>query len=180
MDDAPDEPVPFKEGYGKVWRGARLREDGTLKTPRMERMAWLMVEGFDDTTVWKTVGGGGKTTTYRRSILGDKVFKGRVERLREDHAKCMALGPIGEAMWMAKTTYSEARLANDIPTMLRATQIIANLAEKVGLPDTASTPPPKEAKADVGRPALRGAQQKRSASEMREALLARGVRAPAA
>ena len=150
--EVEDAPGPRPPGWRP--KHLRLNDEGCFHHDKAEYMLLMMADDVAPKHAWVAVGG--KNTGYsfydREAIVRNPLFRRRLEELLTEKADAEAEGPVGRVRWMASQVWRTARVKNDLPAMLKATDIMAKMADRDG--SAPAAPASEKPKGGPGRPAV--------------------------
>lgn len=191
MDDAEvdDSNVPkgVLRGRSRIRVRIQLSADGSIQNKKHETICLLMADGVSEQLAWKLTSpraAKGLTIDYRRRIVGDPVFRKRLEMLMAEKVLLEQDTLWGKAAWQIEQYHRHAVNTNDMKAMGEAMKLSlqlatsrANFALKTQTPvipvETGDNEPetaPNSGK--VGKPMAEHPQTKRSPSQIQSKLLA--------
>lgn len=154
----------------------QILEDGAISNPKVERFALMLADDVVPATAWRTLGGSndGGSFAYRKKIETDERFLERLRGLKDEREILMADDLFGEAKWMARQMWREARAKGDSTLMKNAADMRMKILEKEDARSSAGDPAPR----GPGAPVAPNPQSDGSLSDVRQRLLDKGIRAP--
>lgn len=157
----------------------KMLDDGSIQNRRIEAVALFMADGLTEQAAWTHANGNNSkdgSRSYRRKIVGNPVFKLRIEDLMAEKTELEDDPVFGQAIWMANQVYRHAVVAGDVPGMERAAKMRLDAAKAK---QTASAKPmPGTPPARPGAPVAENPQASQSAMQIRERLIGRGMSIP--